>query len=76
MNYRADKLVIDTHTDTQTQAMTIPEGQKLASGKNAKVLITEKMGKNNNLYLCSGLSIRYYQNVYETWSYYCLMVIQ
>ena len=28
MSYRADKLVIDTHTDTQTQTMTIPEGQK------------------------------------------------
>ena len=29
MSYRADKQVIDTHTltDTQTGAMTIPEGQ-------------------------------------------------
>ena len=27
MSYRADKLVIDTHTDTQTHRMTIPEGQ-------------------------------------------------
>ena len=29
MSYRADKLVIDTHThtDPQTQAMTIPDGQ-------------------------------------------------
>ena len=31
MSYRADKLVIDTHThghtDPQTQVMTIPEGQ-------------------------------------------------
>ena len=27
MSYRADKLMIDTHTDPQTQAMTIPEGQ-------------------------------------------------
>ena len=35
------------------------------------------MEKNNNLYLCSGLSIRYKQNVYETRrSYYCLMIIQ
>ena len=37
MSYRADKVVIDTHTrgptDPQTQAMTIPEGQKLASDK-------------------------------------------
>ena len=27
MSYRADKLVIDGHTDTHTQATTIPEGQ-------------------------------------------------
>ena len=27
MSYRVDKLVIDEHTDTHTQATTIPEGQ-------------------------------------------------
>ena len=37
MSYRADKQVIDTHTltDTQTGAMTIPEGQNWPRVKSA-----------------------------------------
>ena len=48
MSYRADKLVIDahtttnTHTDTQTQATTKPGGQNLASVKNENVIIITK----------------------------------
>ena len=33
----------------------------------------QKKGESNNIYLCSGLSIRYNQNAYETRSYYCLI---
>ena len=47
MSYRVDKQVIDTHTDThtltdtQTGAMTIPEGQNWPRVKNAKCNISE-----------------------------------
>ena len=38
LSYHADKLGIDTRMDIhrQTQAMTIPEGQKVTSGKNVQ----------------------------------------
>ena len=37
MSYPADKLVIDIHTDTQTQAMTMPEGQNWPPVKMAAI---------------------------------------
>ena len=53
MSYRADKLVIDTqthtdgHTDPQTQAMTIPEGQNRPQVKIAghKTVINNSAGR-------------------------------
>ena len=47
MSYRADKLVIDGHTDTHTyththtQATTIPEGQNWPRVKKDKILATK-----------------------------------
>ena len=54
MSYRADKQVIDTHThrhadrwtDTQTQAMTIPEGQNWPRIKK-KLCIAPMRGVSN-----------------------------
>ena len=39
MSYRADKLVIDGHTDTHTQATTIPEDQNWTRVKTTKSVI-------------------------------------
>ena len=41
MSYRADKLVIDGHTDTHTQATTIPEGQNCPRVK--KIIIVKSL---------------------------------
>ena len=43
MSYRTDKQVIDTHTrtDTQTQAMTIPEGQNWPRVKTENVSVRQ-----------------------------------
>ena len=62
MSYRADKLVIDTHThihthghtDPQTQAMTIPEGQNWPRVKNG-----EASWEINETLLFGGLFITY-----------------
>ena len=57
MSYRADKQMVDIHThgQTQTHAMTIPEGQNLPRVKTVKIqmktwfrkLIKQTKGDNN-----------------------------
>ena len=55
MSYRADKQVIDTHTDThtltdtQTGAMTIPEGQNWPRVKIRKHIVLDIALNNSNM---------------------------